>query len=93
MAQVGWSSTQMYYTYVWVEPCQDHIGPEPLVQQVVFKGRIHFISQSLHVLDFSCIYHIFPVFCSITWRSQTEAYKHSHCDMQLSKQIIDTGGD
>ncbi|KTF87684.1 hypothetical protein cypCar_00042981 [Cyprinus carpio] len=35
--KVGWSSTQMYYTYVWVEPCQDHIGPEPLVQQVVFK--------------------------------------------------------
>ncbi|XP_059401941.1 tax1-binding protein 1 homolog isoform X2 [Carassius carassius] len=34
---VGWSSTQKYYTYVWVEPSLDHVGPEPLVQQVVFK--------------------------------------------------------
>ncbi|XP_052467284.1 calcium-binding and coiled-coil domain-containing protein 2 isoform X1 [Carassius gibelio] len=35
--KVGWSSTQKYFTYVWVEPCLDHVGPEPLVQQVVFK--------------------------------------------------------
>uniref|UniRef100_A0A672QBM5 Calcium-binding and coiled-coil domain-containing protein 2-like n=1 Tax=Sinocyclocheilus grahami TaxID=75366 RepID=A0A672QBM5_SINGR len=35
--KVGWSSTQKYYTYLWVEPCLDHVGPEPLVQQVLFK--------------------------------------------------------
>ncbi|XP_073684331.1 calcium-binding and coiled-coil domain-containing protein 2 [Garra rufa] len=35
--KVGWNSTQKYYTYVWVEPSLDHVGPEPLVQQVVFK--------------------------------------------------------
>lgn len=32
--KVGWSSAQKYYTYVWVEPCLDHVGP---VQQVVFS--------------------------------------------------------
>ncbi|XP_067286678.1 calcium-binding and coiled-coil domain-containing protein 2 [Pseudorasbora parva] len=35
--KVGWTSTQQYYNYVWVEPCLDHAGPEPLLQQVVFK--------------------------------------------------------
>ncbi|KAL1264339.1 hypothetical protein QQF64_004694 [Cirrhinus molitorella] len=35
--KVGWNSTQKYYTYVWVEPSLDHVGPEPLMQQVVFK--------------------------------------------------------
>ncbi|XP_051770560.1 calcium-binding and coiled-coil domain-containing protein 2 [Ctenopharyngodon idella] len=35
--KVGWSSTQQYFNYVWVEPYLDNAGPEPLVQQVVFK--------------------------------------------------------
>ncbi|XP_043109265.1 calcium-binding and coiled-coil domain-containing protein 2 [Puntigrus tetrazona] len=35
--KVGWSSAQKYYTYVWVEPWLDQVGPEPLVQQVVFS--------------------------------------------------------
>ncbi|RXN04656.1 calcium-binding and coiled-coil domain-containing 2-like protein [Labeo rohita] len=35
--KVGWNSTQKYYTYVWVDPPLGHVGPEPLVQQVVFK--------------------------------------------------------
>ncbi|XP_067225848.1 calcium-binding and coiled-coil domain-containing protein 2 [Chanodichthys erythropterus] len=35
--KVGWSSTQQYFNYVWVEPCLDNVGPEPLVQHVVFK--------------------------------------------------------
>ncbi|XP_016401602.1 calcium-binding and coiled-coil domain-containing protein 2 [Sinocyclocheilus rhinocerous] len=35
--KVGWSSTQKYYTYVWVAPSLDHVGPEPLVLQVVFS--------------------------------------------------------
>ncbi|KTF74241.1 hypothetical protein cypCar_00047401, partial [Cyprinus carpio] len=36
--KVGWISTQKYYTYVWVTPSLDHVGPEPLVLQVVFSG-------------------------------------------------------
>uniref|UniRef100_A0A8C1PVV2 Calcium binding and coiled-coil domain 2 n=1 Tax=Cyprinus carpio TaxID=7962 RepID=A0A8C1PVV2_CYPCA len=35
--KVGWISTQKYYTYVWVTPSLDHVGPEPLVLQVVFS--------------------------------------------------------
>ncbi|XP_077057111.1 calcium-binding and coiled-coil domain-containing protein 2 isoform X2 [Siphateles boraxobius] len=35
--KVGWNLTQQYYSYEWVEPCLDHIGPEPIVHQVVFK--------------------------------------------------------
>ncbi|XP_051523473.1 calcium-binding and coiled-coil domain-containing protein 2-like [Myxocyprinus asiaticus] len=35
--KVGWSSTQMYFNYVWVEPCLDHVGIEPVLQQVVFR--------------------------------------------------------
>ncbi|XP_052426875.1 calcium-binding and coiled-coil domain-containing protein 2-like [Carassius gibelio] len=35
--KVGWNSTQKYYTYVWVVPSLDHVGPEPLVLEVVFS--------------------------------------------------------
>ncbi|KAK7134647.1 hypothetical protein R3I93_017927 [Phoxinus phoxinus] len=35
--KVGWNLTQQYYSYEWVEPCLDQIGPEPIVHQVVFK--------------------------------------------------------
>ncbi|XP_036428735.1 calcium-binding and coiled-coil domain-containing protein 2 [Colossoma macropomum] len=34
--KVGWSSTQKYHSYVWVEPPVDHDGAEPLKLQVVF---------------------------------------------------------
>lgn len=66
MAQVGWNSTQKYYTYVWVDPPLGHVGPEPLVQQVVFKGRNVTVFHSLHILNFSFIGHIFLVCCSIS---------------------------
>ncbi|KAA0725231.1 Tax1-binding protein 1 -like protein [Triplophysa tibetana] len=35
--KVGWQSTQRYYSYEWVVPCLDQIGPEGLMQEVVFK--------------------------------------------------------
>ncbi|XP_051958480.1 calcium-binding and coiled-coil domain-containing protein 2-like isoform X3 [Xyrauchen texanus] len=35
--KVGWTSTRMYFNYVWVEPCLDHVGLEPVLQQVVFR--------------------------------------------------------
>ncbi|XP_051968620.1 calcium-binding and coiled-coil domain-containing protein 2 [Xyrauchen texanus] len=35
--KVGWNSTTMYLCYVWVEPCLDHVGFEPVLQHVVFK--------------------------------------------------------
>ncbi|XP_056627653.1 calcium-binding and coiled-coil domain-containing protein 2 [Triplophysa dalaica] len=35
--KVGWQSTQRYYSYEWVVPCLDQIGPEGLTQEVVFK--------------------------------------------------------
>ncbi|XP_051530340.1 calcium-binding and coiled-coil domain-containing protein 2-like [Myxocyprinus asiaticus] len=35
--KVGWNSTKMYLCYVWVEPCLDHVGLEPVSQHVVFK--------------------------------------------------------
>lgn len=35
--KVGWQSTRKYYSYEWVEPCLDQVGPEALMQEVVFR--------------------------------------------------------
>ncbi|XP_063077775.1 calcium-binding and coiled-coil domain-containing protein 2 [Engraulis encrasicolus] len=35
--RVGWNTTQSYHTFVWVEPCLDRLGPEPVTKQVVFN--------------------------------------------------------
>ncbi|XP_042561821.1 calcium-binding and coiled-coil domain-containing protein 2 [Clupea harengus] len=35
--KVGWNTTQNYYTFVWVEPCLDRLGPDPVTRQVVFN--------------------------------------------------------
>ncbi|XP_076154472.1 calcium-binding and coiled-coil domain-containing protein 2 [Alosa pseudoharengus] len=34
--KVGWNTTQNYHTFLWVEPCLDRLGPDPVRRQVVF---------------------------------------------------------
>lgn len=35
--KVGWNTTQNYHTFLWVEPCLDRLGPDPVRQRVVFN--------------------------------------------------------
>ncbi|XP_076008178.1 calcium-binding and coiled-coil domain-containing protein 2 isoform X2 [Genypterus blacodes] len=35
--KVGWSRAKDYHTFLWVEPCQDVIGEQPVTKHVVFN--------------------------------------------------------
>lgn len=42
LAQVGWSTTKDYHTFVWVEPCLDVVGQQTKSRQAVFRGEMWF---------------------------------------------------
>lgn len=64
--QVGWSTTRDYYTYVWVDPCQDVEGHQSEIRQAVFNGN---------KFNFSCRVVLSALYttCLVSkmWRGQT----------------------
>lgn len=58
--QVGWSKTSDYYTFVWVDPCQD----QSEIRQAVFNGnKFHLSHRVMYVV---CIIHL-PRVSKIGW--------------------------
>ncbi|XP_040885486.1 calcium-binding and coiled-coil domain-containing protein 2 isoform X2 [Toxotes jaculatrix] len=80
--KVGWSTAKDYHTFVWVEPCLDVVGEQPVTGQVVFKD--YYLPKD----DIE-----FYQFCYIDSTGQVRGASTPFCFKNLEEQSMESNPD